>query len=95
MPNVSERTKQRKIVVSRAYHQAFDKNKPKRSEKDYDKKLQMARAAAREAHATAAKKFDAENPRSSSTLAIADEPEHDGEEGAEEELPAAADPVVE
>ena len=64
MPVVAERTKKRRKVVSRAYHQAFDLHKPKKSDKDYvEKKLEMAKQAAREAHAAAAKKFDAEHPR--------------------------------
>ena len=107
MPVVAERTKKRRKVVSRAYHQAFDLHKPKKSDKDYvEKKLEMAKQAAREAHAAAAKKFDAEHPRGGVHgdgavvffQAIADvgteEPEHDGEEGAEEESPMAVDPVV-
>ena len=53
----------RKKIVSKAYHQAFDLHKPKKDAKDYSKKLEAAKQAARDAHAAAAKKFDAENPR--------------------------------
>ena len=107
-PAVSDRTRQRKKIVSKAYHQAFDLHKPKKSDVDYHKKLEKAKEAGRKAHAAAAKKFDAENPRrgpskgsSSSKQATVvavkatTQPEHDdGEEGGEEELPVATDPVV-